>query len=204
MFCRDTCQAFASSIVGTLATQAVLKGAGVGDQSATVLAATLTWIYKDGVGMLGRIAFAWARGTELDADSKKWRLFADVLNDIAFFIDLLAAHFRSLFTLLVCLSSLFRSLVGVAGGATRASLTEHQARRNNLADVSAKDGSQETLVNLTALLVSYLIVPVVSGNQTLIWCLFVLLTAVHLFANFKAVRSLQVRLLYISLLKFVT
>ena len=35
-----------------------------------------------------------------------------------------------------------QSIVGVAGGATRASLTEHQARKNNMADVSAKDGSQ--------------------------------------------------------------
>jgi len=33
-------------------------------------------------------------------------------------------------------------VVGVAGGATRAALTQHQARRNNMADVSAKDGSQ--------------------------------------------------------------
>lgn len=33
-------------------------------------------------------------------------------------------------------------MVGVAGGATRAALTQHQARRNNMADVSAKDGSQ--------------------------------------------------------------
>ena len=36
----------------------------------------------------------------------------------------------------------FQSIVGVAGGATRAALTQHQARRDNMADVSAKDGSQ--------------------------------------------------------------
>ena len=35
-----------------------------------------------------------------------------------------------------------QSIVGVAGGATRAALTQHQARRDNMADVSAKDGSQ--------------------------------------------------------------
>lgn len=35
-----------------------------------------------------------------------------------------------------------QSLVGVAGGATRAALTVHQARRDNMADISAKDGSQ--------------------------------------------------------------
>lgn len=33
-------------------------------------------------------------------------------------------------------------IVSVAGGATRAALTMHQARRNNMADVSAKDSSQ--------------------------------------------------------------
>ena len=39
-------QAFCSSITGALATQALLKGAGVGDDTATVLAATLTWLMK--------------------------------------------------------------------------------------------------------------------------------------------------------------
>uniref|UniRef100_UPI00398E4E4A RUS family member 1-like n=1 Tax=Pristiophorus japonicus TaxID=55135 RepID=UPI00398E4E4A len=42
----DTVQAFASSITGTLATQAVLKGVGVGDNTATVAAASITWILK--------------------------------------------------------------------------------------------------------------------------------------------------------------
>ena len=55
--------------------------------------------------------------------------------------------------------------MGCAGGATRAALTQHQARRNNMADVSAKDGSQETLVNLAALLVSLVLIPAVSGDQ---------------------------------------
>ena len=35
-----------------------------------------------------------------------------------------------------------QSVVGVAGGATRAALTQHQALKDNMADVSAKDGSQ--------------------------------------------------------------
>ena len=32
--------------------------------------------------------------------------------------------------------------MSVAGGATRAALIQHQARRDNMADVAAKDGSQ--------------------------------------------------------------
>ena len=44
--CIFTEQAFSSSITGTLATQAVLQGVGVGDETASVLAATVTWILK--------------------------------------------------------------------------------------------------------------------------------------------------------------
>ena len=39
-------QAFCSSVTGTLATQAMLKGYGVGDEKATTLAATMTWILR--------------------------------------------------------------------------------------------------------------------------------------------------------------
>lgn len=185
----DTIQAFASSITGTLAAQALLKGVGVGDESATVMAATLTWILKDGTGMIGRIFFAWMQGTNLDCDAKRWRLFADILNDMAIFMEILAPYFKAYFTAIVCTAGLCKSIVGVAGGATRAALTQHQARRNNMADVSAKDGSQETLVNLAALVCSLTLVPLVTGKDVLIWSLFLLFTLLHLFANYSAVTS---------------
>ncbi|XP_066498532.1 RUS1 family protein C16orf58 homolog isoform X2 [Hoplias malabaricus] len=185
----DTLQAFSSSLSGTLATQASLRGIGVGNQQATVAAATVTWILKDGTGMLGRILFAWMKGSKLDSEAKKWRLFADILNDIAMFMEILAPHFPPFFTLIVCVAGIFKSIVGVAGGATRAALTVHQARRNNMADISAKDGSQETLVNLAGLLVSLVLIPLVTNNPMLTFLLFFLFTALHLFANYKAVRS---------------
>lgn len=101
----------------------------------------------------------------MDSDCKKWRFFADVVNDTATFIDLLSPALSSSIRLpIFCVSSVARSLVGVAGGATRAAITQHQARCNNTADVSAKDGSQETLVNLVALIASLLILPAVSGK----------------------------------------
>jgi len=201
----DTIQAFASSINGALATEAVLKGAGVGDQTATALAASLTWLMKDGVGMMGRIVFAWSRGSRLDRDCKKWRLIADALNDLAFVIDLLAGNLMApiFFTPLVCLSSALRAIVGVAGAATRTSVTQHQALRNNLGDVAAKDGSQETLVNFCALLTSLVLLPAVSGQLTLIALLCTLFTAIHLFANYRAVRSLHLNTLNRRTLRLV-
>lgn len=185
----DTVQAFSSSLSGTLATQASLKGVGVGNQEATVAAATVTWLLKDGTGMLGRILFAWQKGSKLDSEAKKWRLFADVLNDIAMFMEILAPFFPAFFTLIVCTAGIFKSIVGVAGGATRAALTVHQARRDNMADISAKDGSQETLVNLAGLLLSLILIPLVTDNPALTLSLFCLFTVLHLFANYKAVRS---------------
>ncbi|KAM3597557.1 uncharacterized protein V6R79_006059 [Siganus canaliculatus] len=139
--------------------------------------------------MLGRILFAWQKGSKLDSEAKKWRLFADVLNDIAMFMEILAPYFPACFTLIVCTAGIFKSIVGVAGGATRAALTVHQARRDNMADISAKDGSQETLVNLAGLLISLILIPIVTDNPVLTLSLFFLFTFLHLFANYKAVRS---------------
>jgi len=57
---------------------------------------------------------------------------ADALNDIAFFIDLLAPYLSpGMFFPLTCLSSLLRSLVGVAGGATRMAIVRHQVCERN-------------------------------------------------------------------------
>nr|CAD2202978.1 unnamed protein product [Meloidogyne enterolobii] len=142
----DTLQAFASSQNGALATLAVLKGAGVGNEQATVLAAALTWLLKDGVGMIARIVFAWARGSKLDSDNKQWRLIADFLNDFSFMVELFAVYLpRLFFAPLACFAAFVRAIVDVSGRTTRMAVIRHQARRDNLADVAAKDGSQETL-----------------------------------------------------------
>ncbi|KAG7497378.1 hypothetical protein JOB18_036590 [Solea senegalensis] len=49
--------------------------------------------------------------------------------------------------------------------------------------------NQETLVNLAGLLVSLAIIPLVTNNPILTLSLFFLFTILHLFANYKAVRS---------------
>ncbi|KOB75959.1 UPF0420 protein C16orf58, partial [Operophtera brumata] len=128
----DTAQAFCSTISGILATQEVLRGVGVGDANATPLAATITWILKDGCGYIGRILFAYSHGIYLDAYSKKWRIYADILNNAAMCIEIALPLFID-----------YASFALVA-------MTQHHAIIGNLADVSAKDSAQETAVNLVA------------------------------------------------------
>lgn len=48
--------------MGNLTTHSIMQGVGVGEASATALAAAITWILKDGTGMIGRIVFAWWNG----------------------------------------------------------------------------------------------------------------------------------------------
>ncbi|XP_045849144.1 RUS family member 1 isoform X1 [Meles meles] len=222
----DSVQAFASSLSGSLATHAVLLGIGVGNAKASVSAATATWLVKDSTGMLGRIIFAWWKGTKLDCNAKQWRLFADILNDVAMFLEIMAPIYPIFFTMTVCTSNLAKvstsrapytclggavfeltwspqCIVSVAGGATRAALTMHQARRNNMADVSAKDSSQETLVNLAGLLVSLLMLPLVSAGPGFSLGCFFFLTVLHIYANYRAVRALVLETLNEGRLRLV-
>uniref|UniRef100_A0A914HC75 Protein root UVB sensitive/RUS domain-containing protein n=1 Tax=Globodera rostochiensis TaxID=31243 RepID=A0A914HC75_GLORO len=74
-------------------------------------------------------------------------------------------------------------------------IVRHQARRDNLADVAAKDGSQETLVNMLSLLVSLVLLPQVEARPATIWALFTFFTTVHLFANYRAVKCIQLETL---------
>lgn len=187
----DTVQAVTSSITGALAGQAVLIGFGVGDARATILGASLSSMLKDGFGMVGKILFAAWQGANLDGDCKRWRLFADLFNDCALLLELISPLFPRLFVATVCIASVLKSIVGVAGGATRAAVTLHQALDNNVADVAAKDGSQETMSNFVALMFNLLLIYSLSGKTVLIYLAFATLTALHLYANYRAVRCLR-------------
>lgn len=139
--------------------------------------------------MLGRIIFSWVQGSNLDANAKTWRFMADIINDVAMTLEICIPLAPHLFLPIVCTTSILKSIVGAAGGATRAALTQHQARRNNMADVSSKDGSQETALVLVGMLLSLVIMPLIGDSQTLTWIFFVFFTIVHLISNYLAVSS---------------
>ncbi|XP_051631787.1 RUS family member 1-like, partial [Manacus candei] len=186
----DGLQALCSSLAGSLSTRAVLQAVGVGDGTATVTGATLTWVLRDGVGIVTRIGFVWLQGSRLDCEAKQWRLAADLLNDVALVLEVLAPHWLSAGPALLALAASAKCVVGVAGGATRAALAVHQARRDNVADVAAKDASQETLVNGAGLLLSLLLLPLLDGRPWLTWAVLALLLGTHLGANLGAVAAL--------------
>ncbi|XP_057254221.1 RUS family member 1, partial [Pezoporus wallicus] len=121
------------------------------------------------------------------------RLAADVINDVALLLELLAPGWPRAGPALLTLAAAGKCVVGVAGGATRAALAVHQARRDNVAEVAAKDSSQETLVNGLGLLLALLLLPALEGRPWVTWAVMTLLLVTHVGANVGAVGSLRLR-----------
>lgn len=163
--------------------------------------------------MLGSLVFAWIGGAQFDHNVKSWRLFADVINDVGLTLEMFAPLTGSFFLATACVASVCKALCGVAAGSTRASLTAHFATNDNFggiglccsegcellttvppsADVAAKEGSQETAVTLLGLIGGMLFAHSVNKSPTAIWTAFVLLTLLHVVANYRAVAALRLR-----------
>ncbi|KAL3581899.1 hypothetical protein D5086_016231 [Populus alba] len=181
-----------------LSTQALLSAIGVGEKSATVIGATFQWFLRDLTGMLGGILFTFYQGSDLDSNAKMWRLVADLMNDLGMLMDLLSPLFPSAFIFVVCLGSLSRSFTGVASGATRAALTQHFALQNNAADISAKEGSQETVATMIGMALGMILARITMGLPLAIWFSFLSLTVFHMYANYRAVGCLALTSLNIE------
>ncbi|XP_028761925.1 protein root UVB sensitive 3-like [Neltuma alba] len=186
----DSLQGLSTYIRTMLSTQALLGAIGVGEKSATVIGATFQWFLRDLTGMLGGILFTFYQGSNLDSNAKRWRLVADLMNDLGMLMDLVSPLFPSAFVVIVCLGSISRSFTGVASGATRAALTQHFALQDNAADISAKEGSQETVATMVGMALGMLLAHITMERPLAIWFCFLSLTLFHVFANYQAVRCL--------------
>lgn len=196
----DSIQAFASSIAGLLSSRAVLQSFDIGSTSednnptftSVATAATLVSILQNTLANITSILFASHAASRINRDVKFYRFLADVVNDLAFVLDLLApfASGHSLFlsivfplaprTMILCASSMLRAICGVAGGSSKAVLSTHFANNNPEAvgDLQAKDSSQETVINLLGIWAGGYVVSKVEGFAAT-WCWMSILLAIR-------------------------
>lgn len=194
----DSLQAFSSSIASLFANRAALSAVGVGDQSATSTSALFMKIIQETVGRLGTICFAWKFGSALEPECKKYRFMADIVNDSAMIFDCVSPLFpfdKKVTVAMLCMSGLLRSICGVMAGGSRAALTQHftDPNRGSIADVNAKDQSQETVISLMGMLAGSLVVGIVKGDGLEMWMVLIALLGLHLWTNYKAVSSVVLR-----------
>ena len=65
-------------------------------KGASPVAAAVNWVLKDGIGYLSKIMLS-KYGRHFDVHPKGWRLFADLLENAAFGMEMLTPAFPQLF-----------------------------------------------------------------------------------------------------------
>ena len=62
-----------------------------------------------------------------------------------------------------------------------------------MTDLVAKEGSQETAVNILGIIGGYYFLALLNDNMYVTWAAFTILTVLHVFANMQAVQQLKFR-----------
>ena len=185
----DSLQAFFSTITALLANPALLQALGVGDANSSATFAMLLTILKDAMSRVATIVFAQQFGLRIEPDAKKFRFLADLFNDTAFFMELYCPFFGPYGKIIALTTGqALRALCGVAAGASKAALSVHFAKHDNLAELNAKEASQETAVGLIGLLVGTLVVKYVEDHSSVVYLMTFLVLA-HLWMNYLGVRA---------------
>ncbi|KAG5927059.1 hypothetical protein E4U42_002646 [Claviceps africana] len=185
----DSLQAFFCTITSLLASRAMLQGLGVGDANSSATFALLITILRDAISRVATIVFAHSFGLRIEPDAKRYRFLADIFNDTAFFLALCSPYLaRSGRVVAMVVGEGLRALCGVAAGASKAALSVHFAKHDNIAELNAKEASQETAVGLVGLLVGTLVVKVVEEPRSVVYLMIALVLA-HLWTNYLGVRS---------------
>jgi len=195
----DGLQGLCSYWRGVVSAKAVFEAAGVGNSEATALSAALSWALRDGTGMIGGLLYSYVASPYFDSHAKEFRLLlADVINDIALTLDMIAPWFGPDGSIWILgLSTIGKTICGITAGATKGHITQHFAKDGgNVADLTAKESTQETLVSLLGMVGGVWVAKVLDRycQENLFfwtWLFFGILTGIHVWANYKAVSLLK-------------
>lgn len=146
--------------------------------------------------------FSYSTSSLFDSYVKEFRLFADIINDVGLTLDMVAPYAGPDRVLYVTsMGTICKVMCGIAAGATKGSITQHFCLRGNMADLNAKEGTQETLVSLIGMLLGIALARYLHGMEqrdksltgAVSWTIFVILTIVHVWANYIGVKLLHLR-----------
>ena len=127
-------------------------------------------------------------------------------------IAALSNYLPSPYLLLTSISTLCKVACGICAGATKGNITDHFATSGNRADVNAKENTQETLVSLLGMIMGIGLAKwlqniemnddisvqedkLMTDTQLISWSIFLILTLIHIWANFVGIQKLQLRTL---------
>ena len=191
----DGLQGLCSYWRSVVSAQAVFQASGVGDAERTAFSAAMAWALRDGTGMIGGLLYSYIASHFFDVYVKEFRLIlADCINDVALTLDLIAPYFGPVYSVyILTFSTMGKTICGITAGATKGRITHHFSRQNgNMADLTAKESTQETLVSLVGMVGGVWVARILNDAPPIMtWILFGFLTFIHVWANYRAVALLK-------------
>ena len=155
----------------------------------------MNWVIKDGIGQAGGIAFAaWlGRRKGLDADPKRWRIVSALAMDGATFLEILSPLFPGYFLFVASVANVGKNIAYLSASASRAAIHNSYAMKRNLADLTAKAGSQTIFASLGGTALGVALSKIVGSEWLHVASAFAALSVVHLSCVHLAVRSVILR-----------
>ncbi|URE17056.1 Vitamin B6 photo-protection and homoeostasis [Musa troglodytarum] len=186
-------QGVASQISGVLSTQALLYAVGLG-KGAIPTAAAVNWVLKDGIGYLSKILLS-KFGRHFDVNPKGWRLFADLLENMAYGLEIITPAFPQFFVLIGATAGAGRSAASLIQAATRSCFYAGFAVQRNFAEVIAKGEAQGMVSKFVGIMLGIAMGTHIGSSTPLALASFVAVTGLHMYCNFKSYQSIQLRTL---------
>jgi hypothetical protein len=178
----------AGTITGVLSMQSLLFAMGLGAGSVPI-AAALNWIVKDGLGQLGGVLYASTVNHRFDSDPKRWRFTAAVIFDISMLLEVLTPLFPQYFLPMASLANVGKNVGWLSASATRAGMHKAFIRRNNLADVTGKAGSQTIAASVVGTAAGVILSPMIGTDPLTVFAAALALSAVHLTCTYQSIAA---------------
>lgn len=163
---------------------------------AGILAGAINWVLKDGIAQAGAILLTSLSARNYDDHPKMWRILAAITLDVAAAIELATPFLtetKGAVLAAACAAGMLKNVGFLTASASRAAL--HQAltqNGTNLADVTAKAGSQSMAAGLAGTAVGIGASNILQDRPDVLWCYgmcFIGLAVVHEAFNYFAVKS---------------
>ncbi|KAJ3681818.1 hypothetical protein LUZ60_014391 [Juncus effusus] len=186
-------QGIAAQISGVLSTQALLYAVGLG-KGAIPTAAAINWVLKDGIGYLSKI-FLSKFGRHFDVNPKGWRLFADLLENAAYGMEIITPIFPQYFVFIGAVAGAGRSAAALIQAATRSCFYAGFAAERNFAEVIAKGEAQGMVSKFIGITLGIALAKYINSSAPLALSSYLIVTAIHMYCNLKSYQSIQLRTL---------
>ena len=180
-----------SSALGVLSTQQLLLALGANSLTAS---AALNWILKDGIGQLGGVLYAGSTGNQFDENPKYYKWVSALSLNISCAIEIISPLFPHYFLALASIGTIGKNISFISGSASRAAIHLHLSKENNLADLTAKSGTQAIASSLVGTVIGTICGYFCSAH----WIgasFFIGFSVIHLWSAIKSLKFIQLNTL---------